>query len=89
VIPVGVDCRCGHPLVWRDGEQWCSVYGTHGGGLRLVRSEQKALQAERRRLLEVERKRRTRRRLMAAGLTSRGTPVKQPNHPARRAVPAA
>jgi hypothetical protein len=24
-----VDCHCGHPLVWRDGLPWCSVYGTH------------------------------------------------------------
>jgi hypothetical protein len=29
VIPVGADCRCGHPLVWRDGGQWCAVYGSH------------------------------------------------------------
>jgi hypothetical protein len=24
-----VDCHCGHPLVWRNGRPWCSVYGTH------------------------------------------------------------
>jgi hypothetical protein len=29
VIPVGKDCDCSYPLVWRDGEQWCSVGGTH------------------------------------------------------------
>lgn len=29
LLPVGKDCDCGHPLVWRDGEQWCAVYGRH------------------------------------------------------------
>ncbi len=29
LLPVGKDCDCGFPLVWRRGEQWCSVYGSH------------------------------------------------------------
>lgn len=29
LISVGRDCDCGHPLVWRAGHQWCSVYGSH------------------------------------------------------------
>ncbi len=29
LIPVGRDCDCGFPLVWRRGRQWCAVYGTH------------------------------------------------------------
>ena len=29
IIPVGKDCDCGHPLVWRNGRQICAVYGRH------------------------------------------------------------
>jgi hypothetical protein len=29
LLPVGKDCDCGSPLVWRHGEQWCAVYGSH------------------------------------------------------------
>jgi hypothetical protein len=29
LLPVGRDCDCGHPMVWRLGEQRCAVYGTH------------------------------------------------------------
>lgn len=29
LLPVGKDCDCGFPLVWRHGKQWCSVYGSH------------------------------------------------------------
>jgi hypothetical protein len=29
MIPVGRDCDCGYPLVWRLGEKWCAVYGSH------------------------------------------------------------
>lgn len=29
LLPVGRDCDCGFPLVWRHGEQWCCVYGSH------------------------------------------------------------
>jgi predicted nucleotidyltransferase len=29
ILPVGRDCDCGHPLVWRDSAQVCAVYGRH------------------------------------------------------------
>lgn len=29
IIPVGKDCDCGHPLIWRNGRQICAVYGRH------------------------------------------------------------
>jgi uncharacterized Zn finger protein (UPF0148 family) len=29
LLPLGHDCDCGHPLVWRDGKPWCAVYGSH------------------------------------------------------------
>ena len=29
LLPVGRDCDCGQPLVWRRGKQWCAVYGSH------------------------------------------------------------
>jgi hypothetical protein len=29
LLPVGRDCDCGCPLVWRHGKQWCAVYGSH------------------------------------------------------------
>ena len=29
LMPVGKDCDCGYPLVWRRDKQVCSVYGTH------------------------------------------------------------
>lgn len=29
LLPVGRDCDCGCPLVWRQGQQWCSVWGSH------------------------------------------------------------
>lgn len=29
LLPVGRDCDCGHPLVWRRGEQVCAVFGSH------------------------------------------------------------
>jgi hypothetical protein len=29
LLPVGKDCDCGHPLVWRHGQQWCAVWGSH------------------------------------------------------------
>lgn len=29
LLPVGRDCDCGHPLVWRSGQQVCAVYGRH------------------------------------------------------------
>lgn len=29
IIPVGKDCDCGHPLIWRDNEQRCAIYGRH------------------------------------------------------------
>ena len=29
LLPVGRDCECGCPLVWRQGHQWCAVYGSH------------------------------------------------------------
>lgn len=29
LVPVGRDCDCGMPLVWRHGHQWCAVYGSH------------------------------------------------------------
>ena len=29
LLPVGRDCDCGQPLVWRHGEQWCAIYGSH------------------------------------------------------------
>ena len=29
LIPVGKDCDCGHPLIWRNNQQWCAVYGSH------------------------------------------------------------
>ena len=30
LLPVGKDCDCGQPLVWRDNRQSCAVYGAHG-----------------------------------------------------------
>lgn len=29
IIPVGKNCDCGHPLIWRNGRQICAVYGRH------------------------------------------------------------
>lgn len=29
LIPVGRDCDCGHPMVWRAGHPICAVYGAH------------------------------------------------------------
>lgn len=29
IIPVGRDCDCGCPMIWRAGAQICAVYGTH------------------------------------------------------------
>ena len=29
LLPVGKDCDCGHPLVWRGSAQLCAVYGRH------------------------------------------------------------
>ena len=29
VVAVGKDCDCGNPLIWRNDEQYCAVYGTH------------------------------------------------------------
>lgn len=29
LLPVGRDCDCGHPLVWRNGMTRCAVYGSH------------------------------------------------------------
>jgi hypothetical protein len=30
LVPVGVDCDCGHPMVWRNGKyRQCAVSGTH------------------------------------------------------------
>ena len=29
IVPVGRDCDCGHPLIWRRNEQRCAVYGRH------------------------------------------------------------
>ncbi len=29
LVATGKDCDCGHPLVWRYNEPWCSVYGSH------------------------------------------------------------
>lgn len=29
VIPVGKDCDCGHPLIWKHDNQRCAVYGKH------------------------------------------------------------
>ncbi|NND75984.1 MAG: hypothetical protein HKN44_13360 [Ilumatobacter sp.] len=29
LLPVGVDCDCGHPMVWYAGERRCSVGGRH------------------------------------------------------------
>jgi hypothetical protein len=29
ILPVGRDCVCGYPMIWRAGAQICAVYGTH------------------------------------------------------------
>lgn len=29
IIPVGRDCDCGCPMIWRAGLERCAVYGTH------------------------------------------------------------
>lgn len=29
LLPVGRDCDCGFPLVWRGQHQHCAVYGAH------------------------------------------------------------
>jgi hypothetical protein len=29
LLPVGVDCECGFPMVWRHGLRSCAVYGSH------------------------------------------------------------
>lgn len=29
LLPVGLDCDCGHPMVWYGDEQRCAVFGRH------------------------------------------------------------
>lgn len=40
LVPVGRDCDCGMPLVWRQGHQWCAVYGSHS---HLIQSGQRGV----------------------------------------------